>query len=152
MKTLLSISFSILLLNNSVVAQHSTNHTPKTTIQLITQAPEGARVFIIEPTDGATVSSPVTIKFGIENMALAEAGLNEENSGHHHILVDLDELPIMTEPLPATEQIIHFGKAQSETTLELTSGEHTLQLLLGNFLHIPHNPPVISEKITITVE
>ena len=119
---------------------------------LISTSPEGAAVFIMEPGDGMTVSSPVTIKFGITNMQVAPAGENIENSGHHHLLINVDELPDMSLPLPATDQIIHFGAGQTETTMEFKPGTYTLQLLLGNYLHIPHDKPVISKKITITVE
>ena len=119
---------------------------------LISSAPTNAEVFIIEPLDGATVSSPVTIKFGISNMSLAKAGDEIKNSGHHHLLIDMDELPAMDAPLPANDNLIHFGGAQTETTIELEQGEHSLQLLLGNYLHIPHDKPVLSKKITITVE
>ncbi len=124
---------------------------PEPVKSLITNAPENARVFIIEPQDGAVVSTPVTVIFGIENMTIAPAGDNQDNSGHHHLLINLDELPDMSLPLPATDQIVHFGKGQTETTLVLEPGTHKLQLLLGNYLHIPHNKPVISEPITITV-
>jgi len=119
---------------------------------LITKSAPGADVFIMEPGDGSTVSSPLTVKFGITNMTLAKAGDNVDLSGHHHLLIDVDELPSMTAPLPASEKIIHFGGAQTETTVELTPGQHTLQLILGNYLHIPHDTPVMSKKITITVE
>ena len=119
---------------------------------LISAAPDNAAVFIEEPADGATVTSPVTVKFGIANMTIAPAGDNTEYSGHHHILIDQQELPDLTQPIPATDEIIHFGTGQTETTLELEPGEHTLQLLLGNYLHIPHDKPVVSEKITIIVE
>ncbi|GHA05393.1 hypothetical protein GCM10008090_13720 [Arenicella chitinivorans] len=119
---------------------------------LITPAAPGADVFIISPGDGAVVSSPVKVEFGITNMTVAKAGDNIEFSGHHHLLINLEELPPMDAPLPATEQIIHFGGGQTETTLELEPGEYTLQLLLGNYLHIPHAEPVLSKKITITVE
>jgi len=119
---------------------------------LISSSPDNAAVFIMEPGDGSTVTSPVTVKFGITNMTVAPAGDNQPNSGHHHLLIDLTTLPDMTQPLPATEQIIHFGGGQTETTVELAPGEHTLQLLLGNYLHIPHDKPVLSKKITVTVE
>jgi len=119
---------------------------------LVSKAPSNAKVYIIEPTNGATVSSPITVKFGIENMVLAKAGDNQENSGHHHLLINLDQLPDMSGPLPATEQIVHFGGAQTETEIELAPGEHTLQLLLGNYLHIPHDKPVLSEKISIMIK
>ena len=115
-------------------------------------APENARVFFIEPADGATVSSPVTVRFGLEGMDVVPAGTEKPDSGHHHLLIDVTELPPMDFPLPATEQIVHFGGGQTETTLELPPGEHTLQLVLGDHFHIPHNPPVMSEKITITVQ
>ena len=85
-------------------------------------------------------------------MQVAAAGTNIENSGHHHLLIDMDELPDLSTPLPATEQLVHFGKGQTETQIELSAGTHTLQLLLGNYLHIPHDAPVISKKITITVQ
>jgi hypothetical protein len=124
----------------------------ETPAALISSAPDNAAVFFLEPGDGTTVSSPVTVKFGITNMTVAPAGDNTENSGHHHILINQTELPDVTLPIPATDQIIHFGLGQTETILELEPGEHTLQLLLGNYLHIPHDKPVVSKKITITVE
>jgi len=115
-------------------------------------APAEARVFFVEPSDGATVSSPLTVRFGLEGMDVVPAGTEKPDSGHHHLLIDLEELPAMDFPLPATEQIVHFGGGHTETTLELPPGEHTLQLVLGDHFHIPHNPPVMSEKITITVQ
>ena len=85
-------------------------------------------------------------------MQVAPAGVEQDAAGHHHLLIDMADLPSMTMPLPASDQLIHFGKGQTETTIDLAKGEHTLQLVLGNHLHIPHDPPVISSKITITVE
>ncbi len=111
-----------------------------------------ASVFIISPEDGAVVTSPVTVKFGIEGMQVAPAGTMEPNTGHHHLLVDLEELPPLDQPIPADENHIHFGKGQTEVELELTPGEHSLQLLLGDGSHVPHDPPLVSETITITVE
>ncbi|MEO0368385.1 MAG: DUF4399 domain-containing protein [Pseudomonadota bacterium] len=122
------------------------------TASLISEATPDARVFIVSPTDGETVSSPIKVVFGLENMNVAPAGQNDPFSGHHHLLIDMETLPDMSLPLPATETLIHFGGGQTETEIELIPGEHTLQLLLGNYLHIPHDEPVISEKITITVE
>lgn len=136
----------------TVSVPSSAESNPPINSALISSAPADARVFIIEPVDGATVSSPVLVKFGIENMTVEKAGNNVENSGHHHLLIDLEELPDLTAPLPATEQLIHFGGAQTETSVELEAGEHTLQLLLGNYLHIPHDQPVMSDKITVTVK
>lgn len=115
-------------------------------------APEGAAVYFITPQDGATVSGPVTVKFGLKGMGVAPAGIERANTGHHHLLVDVDELPPTGQPVPADAQHIHFGGGQTETTLELAPGKHTLQLLLGDHLHRPHQPPVLSEKITITVK
>lgn len=115
-----------------------------------TPSPEGAEVYIVTPQDGDTVKSPVTIAFGLNGMGVAPAGVQYENTGHHHLLVDQDELPPNDKPLGSPP--IHFGKGQTETTIELEPGTHTLQLILGNYLHVPHSPPVISEKITITVE
>ncbi len=115
-----------------------------------TPSPEGARVFFITPADGATVSSPVLVEFGIEGMSVVRAGVAEESSGHHHLIVDAG-LPPLDMPIPADDNYIHFGDASTSTTLELPPGQHTLQLLLGDHLHIPHDPPVASETITITV-
>jgi len=116
-----------------------------------TPAPEGARVFFITPADGATVSSPVTVEFGIEGMDVVKAGIDQPHSGHHHLLVDTD-LPDLSMPIPADANHIHFGDASTSTALTLEPGQHTLQLLLGDYLHIPHDPPIMSDRITITVE
>ncbi len=115
-----------------------------------TASPEGARVFFITPDDGATVTSPVSIEFGIEGMTVVRAGVAEDASGHHHLIVNAD-LPPLNLPIPANENYIHFGDASTSTSLKLPPGQHTLRLLLGDHLHIPHDPPVASETITITV-
>lgn len=117
-----------------------------------TKAPEGAQVYFISPQDGDEIEGPVKVQFGLKNMGVAPAGTDQANTGHHHILIDVDQLPDMTKPLPANDNIVHFGGGQTETTLSLEPGTHTLQLLLGNFAHIPHDPPVLSDKITITVK
>ena len=121
---------------------------------LISKAPDGATVYIIEPNDGDTVSGDFSVKFGLSGMGVAPAGIDAQNTGHHHLLIDLgdDQLPDMTQPLPSSDNVKHFGKGQTETNIALEPGTHTLQLLLGNHLHIPHDKPVMSEKITITVE
>lgn len=116
-----------------------------------TPSPPGAEVYIISPKDGARVHSPVLVRFGLKVMGVAPAGVKFENTGHHHLLIDTDAPADMGAPLPATDKIKHFGKGQTETSLTLTPGKHTLQLLLGDQSHIPHDPPVISKKITITV-
>lgn len=125
--------------------------TLSVTVQARTPSPEGATLYFISPNDGDSVSNPVTVKFGLKNMGVAPAGIQAENTGHHHILIDAD-LPDLNTPIPADAGHVHFGKGQTETTLELAPGKHTLQLLLGDFTHIPHDPPVMSDKITITVK
>lgn len=107
--------------------------------------------YIISPADGAKVESPFLVQFGLTSMGVAPAAVEVANTGHHHLLIDVDELPSMDEPLPATENIRHFGAGQTETVVDLPPGTHTLQLVLGNFAHVPHDPPVISEKVTIEV-
>jgi hypothetical protein len=117
-----------------------------------TPAPAGAEVYIISPKNGAIVHNPILVQFGLKGMGIAPAGVKYDNTGHHHLLVDTDPPADQSTPLPATDKIVHFGKGQTETTLNLTPGKHTLQLLLADASHIPHSPPVISKKITITVE
>lgn len=116
-----------------------------------TASPKGADVYFIAPQDGATVTSPVTVKFGLKGMGIAPAGITFDNTGHHHLIIDAD-LPPLDAPVPTDAQHVHFGKGQSETTVELKPGKHTLQLLLGDFGHVPHDPAVVSKKITITVK
>ena len=117
-----------------------------------TASPEGARVFFITPKDGETVSNPVRIEFGIEGMSVVAAGVDETHSGHHHLIVDAELPANLGMPIPADENYIHFGDASTSTELTLDPGQHTLKLLLGDHLHVPHDPPVTSETITITVE
>lgn len=114
-------------------------------------APAGAKVFFVDLKDGAEVTSPVMIKFGAEGIEIAPAGENKPNSGHHHLIVDA-ELPPADAPVPANEHYIHFGKGQTEASIELTPGKHTLQLSFANYAHVPFNPPLVSEKITVTVK
>ena len=115
-------------------------------------SPAGAHIYLIEPQDGATLSSPVTVKFGLVGMGVAPSGVDVDNTGHHHLLVDVAQLPDLEAPLPTTSEILHFGAGQTETTLNLAPGEHTLRLVLGNYLHIPHDPPLVSEPVTIVVK
>ncbi|MEM1437751.1 MAG: DUF4399 domain-containing protein [Pseudomonadota bacterium] len=116
-----------------------------------TPAPEGARAFIIAPEDGATVSSPFTVEFGAENITVIAAGDNTPGSGHHHLLINAP-LPDFGLPIPKSDQYVHFGGGQTETALTLEPGQYELRLLFGDHLHIPHDPPVYSEVVTITVE
>ena len=112
-------------------------------------AAEGAQVYIVSPVDGATVSTTFDVVFGLKGMGVAPAGVQVNNTGHHHLLVDAAEMPDLNMPLGAN--VSHFGAGQTQTTLTLTPGQHTLQMILGDHMHIPHNPPVVSEQITITV-
>jgi Domain of unknown function (DUF4399) len=114
-------------------------------------APAGAKVYFIEPKNGAEITGPVTVKFGLTSMGVAPAGVEKKDTGHHHILVN-QKLADAMSPIPADDKHRHFGAGQTETTLTLPAGTHTLQLVLGDHNHIPHNPLVASEVITITVK
>ena len=122
-------------------------------------SPQGAQQYVINLNDGDTVASPVLVIFGLKGMGVAPAGVEKENTGHHHILLNRppigqgeDGADEFIYSLPADENHIHFGGGQTETTLDLPPGQHTIQLLLADHNHIPHDPPVYSEVITITVE
>ena len=111
-----------------------------------------AKVYIISPAHGETVGTTFSVKFGLQGMGIAPAGIKFDNTGHHHLLVDAPEMPDFNKPLPASENLIHFGKGQTETTLTLPKGSHTLQLVFADYLHIPHDKPVVSRKIRVTVK
>ena len=113
---------------------------------------QNAQVYIISAQNGETVPQTFTVRFGLSGMGVAPAGVERAGTGHHHLLIDVETLPDLDKPLPATDQILHFGGGQTETELTLTPGTHTLQLLMGNYMHVPHDQPVLSEKITIKVE
>jgi len=116
----------------------------------LTPAPEGAQVYFITPQNGQTVSSPVLVQFGLKGMGVAPAGIDVPNTGHHHLLVNTP-LPPADQPIPTDEKHLHFGLGQTETTLTLPPGQHELQILLGDHAHIPHQPMIASEKITLIV-
>ena len=116
-----------------------------------TPALPGAKAYILAPKHGEIVSSPVKVVFGLSGMGVAPAGVQNKKTGHHHLLIDTG-VPDMSKPIPADDKHKHFGGGQTETFIELSPGSHTLQLLLGDFSHIPHDPPVTSEQITITVK
>lgn len=119
-------------------------------------SPDAAEVYFIFPQDGSVFdranASEIEIVFGIKGMEISHAGIAIPNSGHHHLLINIETLPDLTMPLPASEQVRHFGKGQTRTTIKLGQGKHRLQLVLGNHVHIPHNPPVMSKVIEIEVK
>jgi len=110
------------------------------------------RLFFITPSNGEEVTNPVAIRFGIVGMEIVPAGKDKPMSGHHHLLINVEKLPNMKSPIPADKNHLHFGKGQTETKLNLPSGRHTLQLLLGDYMHVPHEKPLISDKIEIIVK
>ena len=114
-------------------------------------APAEAKVYFVNLSNGATVSNPVKVVFGLSGMGVAPAGIEKAGTGHHHLLVDVAEWDA-NNPLPANDNFRHFGAGQTEVSLDLKPGQHTLQLVLGDQNHIPHHPVVISERITITVK
>ena len=122
-----------------------------TSIQAETPTALNKYVYIISPANGEVVHSPVLVKFGLRGMGIAPAGVEKENTGHHHLLVDIENLPDLDKPIPADDHHKHFGKGQTETLVELSPGTHTLQLLFANFAHIPHEPAMASQTITVHV-
>lgn len=115
-------------------------------------APADAAVYIISPEDGATVARKFTVRFGLKGMGVAPAGVDKPGTGHHHLLIDVDALPPGNMPIPADPQHIHFGGGQTETTIELAPGTHTLQLDLGDANHMQFQPPLVSQRITVHVK
>jgi hypothetical protein len=115
------------------------------------RAPEGVVLYLIAPKDGDRITSSVTVRFGLKGMGIAPAGIALADTGHHHLLIDTPAPPF-DRPIPADERHVHFGKGQTEALVKLAPGRHRLQLLLGDHLHVPHEPPVLSTPVTITVE
>jgi hypothetical protein len=136
---------------DNATVQETTNAVAESAPLARSSSPPGARVFFVTPADGDNLSNPVRVEFGIEGMTVARAGTQQPNSGHHHLLINTG-LPNLAMPIPADENYRHFGDGSTSTEITLEPGRHTLRLLLGNHLHIPHDPPVTSEVITITVE
>jgi hypothetical protein len=114
------------------------------------KAPEGAAVYIISPTDGEQVQTPFRVVFGLRGAGVVPAGIERPDAGHHHLLIDAD-VPPLGAPIPADDRHRHFGLGQTETELSLPPGEHRLQLLLGDHLHVPHDPPLLSEPVSVLV-
>ena len=129
----------LLFFSNGLIALEFSKGTP------------AAAVYFITPKNDDIVSGEVVVKFGLQNFGVSPAGLNVNGTGHHHLIIDAD-LPNLTQPIQADKNHVHFGKGQTEVKLELEPGSHTLQLLLGDYRHIPHSPPIYSNKITIVVK
>ena len=124
-----------------------------------TPSPDGAKVYFINLSDGDSVEAPFVVNFGLSGMGVAPAGTEKENTGHHHIFINrpplgegAEDAELMENGVPTDDNHRHFGGGQTEVTLDLPAGTHTLQLVLGDEFHVPHNPPVVSEVITITVK
>ncbi|WP_109121504.1 DUF4399 domain-containing protein [Azospirillum sp. TSO22-1] len=115
------------------------------------KAPDGARAYIIWPHDGAVIpGGKFWVRMGLQNMGLTPAGIRKPDAGHHHLLIDT-EVKDLNEPIPNNKQNLHFGAGQTEARLELPPGRHTIQMVLGDTDHVPHDPPVVSQKITVIV-
>ena len=110
-----------------------------------------SKVYFINLKDGEKVENPILIQFGLAGKGVAPAGVNKENTGHHHLLIDVKSIDF-SKPIPSSKNHLHFGGGQTETSIELTSGEHELQLVLGDLYHVPHSPPITSKRIKITVK
>jgi hypothetical protein len=118
-----------------------------------TPATPGAVVYFISPKDGDTVTSPFKVQFGLSGMGVAPAGVDKPKTGHHHLLIDTTLSPQeLKEPIASDATHVHFGGGQTETMLTLPPGKHTLQLVLGDWSHIPFDPPIVSPVITVTVK
>jgi Domain of unknown function (DUF4399) len=128
---------AVVLVGSPAVAQQST-------------MPQDARVYILWPSDGQVIKGAFWVRMGLSGAGIAPAGVQKANTGHHHLIVDAD-LPPMDQPIPNDHNHLHFGLGQTEARLDLPPGRHTLQLLLGDENHIPHQPPLYSKRITITV-
>ena len=141
MKSLLSrVALASVLMGASVMAMAAT------------PAPEGAKVSILSPADGATVDKTFTVKFGVEGIQLAPAGDQTPNTGHHHLLIDVDQPIAAGQVIPADANHVHFGKAQTEAEVTLAPGKHTLQLELADKNHMTFEPVIVSKKITVNVK
>ena len=118
-----------------------------------TPSPKGAKVYIINLKDGDTGTSPILVQFGLSGMGVAPAGVQKPDTGHHHLLIDTKlTAEQMKAPMPSDAQHKHFGGGQTEAMVTLPKGKHTLQLVLGDWSHVPHSPPVMSQTITVTVQ
>ena len=145
------LTLSLMLLGTAAVSADEASDKLPATGTHRSPSSDGASVSFKTLQDGDLVPLTFTVKFLVSGMGIAPAGSKIDNTGHHHLLIDVTEMPDMNMPLPASDHIRHFGKGQTEAELTLGEGEHTLQLLFADYSHTPHEPPVMSDKITITV-
>jgi len=118
-----------------------------------TAAPPGASVYIISPKDGDTVTSPFKVQFGLTGMGVAPAGIEKPKTGHHHLIIDATlSAEELKQPIAADAKHVHFGGGQTEAAVMLPPGQHTLQLVLGDWSHVPFDPPIMSPVVTVTVK
>jgi hypothetical protein len=115
-------------------------------------APKDAVLYFVWPQNGAVIKGGFWARFGLRNMGVTHAGHSYPNAGHHHLLIDVNEPINPSEPIPSDKSHVHFGAGQTEARLELPPGKHTLQLVLGDADHYPFNPPIVSDKVTVTVK
>jgi hypothetical protein len=137
----------------AIVAAVACLSLPATAQNPVTPSPKGAKVYFINIKNGDVVSSPFLVRFGLSGMGVAPVGVDTANTGHHHLVIDTKLSPeALKAPIAADAKHVHYGGGQTEAMVTLPPGQHTLQLVLGNWSHIPHDPPVMSETITITVK
>lgn len=136
----LFLTAALLCVSSAVLSAEADNNAP----------PANAKVYIVSPLNGASVPESFTVVFGLKGMGVAPAGTDKALTGHHHLVVDAAALPDLTKPLGA--EVKHFGAGQTETELSLPKGKHTLQLIFADKAHMPFNPPLVSEKITVDVK
>lgn len=139
--------------NSIVLAAFIATLLPAVSVQSArTPSADNAQLYFIWPADGAVLSNgKFWVRMGLRNMGVAPKGTEVARTGHHHLIID-DELPAMDAPIPNDRNHLHFGAGETEARVELPPGKHTLQLLLGDMNHVPHDPPVVSKKITVTVK
>ncbi len=153
MNKVLLLPYLLVLSSIFSMATHSDDHNY---FAMNNVAAKNAEVFFLKPLDGQKFllkdSDTIEIIFGAKNVLVKPAGELISNSGHHHLLINVEDLPDLSMPIPANDNFVHFGKGQTRATISLPRGQHKLQLLLGNHVHIPHNPPVLSDPIYIEVK
>ena len=145
-----SLLVAVLAFSSSPAFAHEAAKPAATSLNA--KAPHGAKVFIVSPKNGATVGQDVTVKFGVSGIEIKPAGDATPGTGHHHLLIDGKVLPPLAAPIPNDATNKHYGKGQTEDTVHLEPGKHTLQLDFGDARHMQFDPPLVSKKITIHVK